>query len=243
MLEAFIGLAAAAVAFVGSHFVLAAPRMRAALVRRLGEQGFAVAFSLVAAVTLVVLVIAFSRAHPMSSCGRRLRPCAGSRRWSMPIACLLLVCGVSQQNPTAVMQGFDPKARDPAPGILKITRHPVMWAIGLWAVSHIAPNGDLASLIFFGGIAFLAFYGTAQIESKRRAREPDGFARFAEVTSNLPFAALFSEKKRTFWKTAYGADPAKTVWSEIGLWRVTAALALYVTLIIAHPWVTGVAVH
>ena len=242
MLEEFIGLVAAAVAFVGSHFVLAAPRTRAALVRRLGEQGFAGAFSLVAAVTLVVLVIAFSRAPYVE-----LWPPASALRWIpavvMPLACLLLVCGVSQQNPTAVMQGFDPKARDPAPGILKVTRHPVMWAIGLWALSHIAPNGDLASLIFFGSIAFLAFYGTTQIEAKRRGREPDGFARFAEVTSNVPFAALLSEKKRTFWRTAYGADPAKTVWSEIGLWRVTAALALYVTLIVAHPWVTGVAVH
>jgi uncharacterized membrane protein len=242
MLEGFIGLLAAAVAFVGSHFVLAAPRTRAALVRHLGERGFAGVFSLVAAVTLVVLVIAFSRA-PYAE----LWPPLPALRWIptlvLPFAALLLICGVSQQNPTAVMQGFDPKARDPAPGILKITRHPVMWAIGLWALSHLAPNGDLAALIFFGSIAFLALYGTIQIEAKRRAREPDGFARFAEVTSNVPLAALLSEKCREFWKTAYGIDPARTVWSEIGLWRVTAALALYVTLVIAHPWITGVAVH
>jgi uncharacterized membrane protein len=153
------------------------------------------------------------------------------------------VCGISQQNPTAVMQGFDPKARDPAPGILKITRHPVMWAIALWALSHIVANGDVASLIFFGSFAFLALYGTTQIEAKRRAREPDGFARFAEVTSNVPFAALLSEKKRSFWKTAYGTDPFRAVWAEIGLWRVTAALALYVTLVVTHPWITGLAVH
>jgi uncharacterized membrane protein len=242
MLEDFIGLAAAAVAFVGSHFVLAAPRTRASLVRRLGEQRFVGLFSIVAAVALVVLVIAFSRATHVA-----LWPPAPALRWIpavvVLISCVLLVCGVSQQNPTAVMQGFDPKARDPAPGILKITRHPVMWAIALWALSHIVANGDVASLIFFGSFAFLALYGTAQIEAKRRAREPDGFARFAEVTSNVPFAALLSEKKRSFWKTAYSTDPVKTVWGEIGLWRVTAALALYVTLIVAHPWITGVAVH
>jgi uncharacterized membrane protein len=242
MLDGFIGLIAASVAFVGSHFVLAAPRMRANLVGRFGEQGFAGLYSAVAAVTLVVMVVAFSRA-PYAE----LWPPLPALRWIptvvMLVACLLLICGISQQNPTAVMQGFDAKARDPAPGILKITRHPVMWAIGLWALSHLAPNGDVAAIIFFGAIAFLAFYGTTRIEAKRRRREPDGFARFSEITSNVPFAALLSEKKRSFWKTAYGVDPARTVWSEIGLWRVTAALALYVALVVAHPWITGMSAH
>jgi uncharacterized membrane protein len=242
MLDGFIGLIAAAVAFVGSHFALAAPRTRASLVSRFGEQGFTGLYSAVAAVTLVVMIVAFSRT-PYIELWPPLPPLRWVPTLVMPVACLLLIGGISQQNPTAVMQGFDPKARDPAPGILKITRHPVMWAIALWALSHLVPNGDLASLVFFGAIAFLAVYGTTRIEAKRRRREPDGFARFAEVTSDVPFAALLSEKKRTFWKTAYGIDPARTVWTEIGLWRVTAALALYVALVVAHPWITGVSAH
>jgi uncharacterized membrane protein len=242
MLEGFTGLMAAAVAFVGTHFVLAAPRTRAALVARLGEQGFTGVFSLVALLTLAVLVIAYGEAPYLE-----LWPPSSPLRWVpvivMPFACFLLLCGLTQPNPTAVMQGFDPKLRDPAPGILKVTRHPVMWGIGLWALSHLAPNGDLASLVFFGSFAVLAFAGTVQIEAKRRARDPDGFARFAEVTSNVPLTTLFSVKTRAFWKTAYSIDPAQAVWNEIGLWRVAAALALYVALIVAHPWITGVAVH
>lgn len=238
----FIGLLAASVAFVGSHFVLAAPRTRAALVGRLGARQFTVLFSLVALVAIGVLIAAYSDAPYVE-----LWPPARALRWLpiavMPFACLLLVCGVSQPNPTAVMQEFNPKARNPAPGILKITRHPVMWAIGLWSLSHIVPNGDVASVIFFGSFAFLALFGTTQIDTKRRAREPDSFARFAEVTSNVPLAALLSTRTRNFWKTAYSIDPLKTVWKEIGLWRVTAALALYVALVAAHPWITGVAVH
>jgi uncharacterized membrane protein len=238
MLQDFAGLIAAAVAFVGSHFLLAAPRTRATLVGRLGVQQFTVLYSLVALMTIGVLVMAYAEAPYLelwrSSRALRLVPVV-----VMPCACLLLLCGLTQPNPTAVMQSFDPKARDPAPGILKITRHPVMWGIGLWALSHIPPNGDLASLVFFGSFAFLALFGTTQIEAKRRAREPDGFARFAEITSNVPFAALLSTKTRNFWMTAYGIDPMKTVWHEIGLWRVTAALALYVGLVSAHPWISG----
>jgi uncharacterized membrane protein len=242
MLDAFIGLLTAAVAFVGSHFVLAAPRTRASLVGRLGTQQFTALYSIVALVTIVVFVIAYRETPyvelwPTTS-ALRLVPAL-----VMPFSALLVLCGVSQRNPTAVNQGFDPAARDPAPGILKVTRHPVMWGIGLWALSHMIANGDVAALIFFGTFAFLALFGTTQIEAKRRAREPDGFARFAEITSNVPLLALLSTKTRNFWKTAYGIDPLKTVWHEVGLWRVTAALALYVALIVVHPWITGVAVH
>lgn len=239
MLDAFIGLLTAAVAFVGSHFVLAAPRTRATLVSRLGEQTFTIMYSGVALLTLVVFAIAYGETPYVE-----LWPPAAPLRLIpavvMPFAALFVVCGLSQRNPTAVGQGFDRAARDPAPGILKVTRHPVMWGIGLWALAHMAANGDVAALIFFGSFAILALFGTTQIEAKRRARDADGFARFAEVTSNVPLLALLSAKKRNFWKTAYSIDPLKTVWHEIGLWRVTAALALYVALVFLHPWIAGV---
>jgi uncharacterized membrane protein len=242
VLNAFIGLLTAAVAFVGSHFVLAAPRTRANLVNRLGQQAFTGVYSAVALLTIIVLVIAYGEAPYLELWGKtpalRLIPVI-----VMPFAALLVVCGLSQRNPTAVGQSFDAGARDPAPGVLKITRHPVMWGIGLWALSHMAANGDVASLIFFGSFAVLALFGTTQIETKRRARDPDGFARFAEVTSNLPLVALLSGKRRNFWKTAYSIDPLKTVWHEIGLLRVAAALALYLTLILLHPWIAGVPVR
>ena len=59
---------------------------------------------------------------------------------------------------------------DPAPGILKVTRHPMMWAFGLWALAHIAANGDLRSLLLFGSMAVLALYGTVRLDAKRRAQ-------------------------------------------------------------------------
>jgi uncharacterized membrane protein len=242
MLNAFIGLLTAAVAFVGTHFVLAGPRTRTSLVNRLGQQQFTALYSAVALLTIIVLVVAYGEAPYVelwpTTPALRLVPIV-----TMLFAALLLVCGLSQRNPTAVGQSFDPAARDPAPGILKITRHPVMWGIGLWALSHMIANGDVASLIFFGSFAFLALFGTTQIEAKRRARDADGFARFAEITSNVPLVALLSAKRRNFWKTAYSIDPLRAVWHEIGLLRVTAALALYVTLILLHPWITGVPVR
>ncbi|HEX6979801.1 MAG TPA: NnrU family protein [Alphaproteobacteria bacterium] len=232
-------LVAAAAVFVGTHFALASPGTRRALVARLGEGPFTGLYSTVAALTLLWLGLAYGNAPY-----RQLWPQEAWMRLVpavvMPVATFFLICGVTQQNPTAVNRSFDRAARDPAPGVLKITRHPVMWAIGLWALAHIVPNGDLAALILFGSLAFLALFGTAQIDAKRRARDPEGFARFAEVTSNLPFAALLTGKTRRFWRTAYGKDPVKSLWREIGLARVTGALALYVALIYLHPLLTGV---
>ncbi|PWE31915.1 hypothetical protein C4N9_02635 [Pararhodobacter marinus] len=34
----------------------------------------------------------------------------------------------------------------------KIVRHPQLWGVRLWAIAHLMVNGDLASLILFGGL-------------------------------------------------------------------------------------------
>ena len=38
------------------------------------------------------------------------------------------------------------------PGNLKrLTAHPMLWSITLWALVHLLANGDLAGLLLFGG--------------------------------------------------------------------------------------------
>ena len=145
---------------------------------------------------------------------------------AMPLALLFLVCGLSQRNPTMVGAHFSPTA-DPAPGILRITRHPVLWAFALWALAHIVPNGDAASLIFFGGFALLALAGMVILDLKRRARDPDGYARFAAVTSRLPFLALLLRRARPDWR-------------GIGWRRLGVTVLLYAALFAGHFYYTGV---
>jgi uncharacterized membrane protein len=229
MTGTLLHLVLAALAFVGGHFLLSAPGPRAALVARLGERGFAGAYSVLMIAALIWLGLAFGAAPFVP-----LWTPPGWARWIpvvvMPLAALLVVCGYSQYNPTVVAQRIDPAKADPAPGILKVTRHPIMWGIGLWALAHIPPNGDLAALILFGALAVLALYGTVRLEAKRRARDPGGFARFAAVTSNIPFRAIAQGR-------------ARLRLADIGLARLGAALVLYLALAFAHPWIAGVAIH
>ena len=69
----------------------------------------------------------------------------------MPLALFLLVGGVLIPNPSATGMTGVLDRLEPARGVLRITRHPVMWGVGLWAAVHLVANGDLASLLFFGG--------------------------------------------------------------------------------------------
>ena len=143
----------------------------------------------------------------------------------MPPALLLLVGGYSQPNPTAVMQAGAAAKRPRA--ILAITRHPIMWGIGLWALAHLPANGDAASLILFGSIAVLALLGTLALDTRKRRDWGERWPAFAAVTSNLPFAAL-------------AAGRTRLELADLGWWRIALALALYAAFLVLHPLVIGV---
>ncbi len=216
-------LALATIAFVGGHFLLSSPPVRSPLVAALGERAFAAVYSVLSIIAFIWMLMSYGKAPHVE-----LWPSLPILRFVplfvMPIAVLLVVGGYTQRNPTAVMQPLAPAGSNPAPGILTITRHPVMWGIGLWAIAHIPPNGDLASLQLFGGLAVLALAGTLAIDAKKRRQDPAGFARLAAATSNLPFLAIREGRARM-----------------VGLeqWRLLLAGGVYFGLMIAHPWLFG----
>jgi uncharacterized membrane protein len=224
--HAWFSLFAAGLAFCGSHILLSSTRLRGSLRDQLGETGYLGAYSLTAVATFAWFVAAYARAP------RLLLWVPGA--WTslvpvllMPLATIFLVAGYSTANPTAV--GMERRAgdADPAPGILRVTRHPVMWAIGLWGSSHLIANEDLASLWFFGAIAALALGGTVLIDRKKRLALGSNWQRLASVTSNVPFAALAGGRSQLPWR-------------DIGLLRPIAALLLYAVLYLAHPLFAGV---
>ena len=220
-----LSLVIAGIAFCGSHVLLSSTRLRGALRDQLGERGFIAVYSLTSLVVFAWFVAAYATAPTIGLWPRQ--------RWTalvpvsvMPLAAILLVAGYSTRNPTAVGMERSARADDPAPGILSVTRHPVMWAIGLWALSHLIANGDLSSLLFFGALAALALGGTVLIDRKKQLALGSNWPRLAQVTSNLPFAALL-------------AGRTKLRWREIGVLRIAAGLLLYAVLYLAHPIITG----
>ena len=218
-------LALATVAFLATHFVASTP-LRGALVESLGERPYLGAYSLVSFLTLGWMIYAYLHATFMP-----LWQVPGLRLWPlfvMPFASILLACGVMGRNPTMVRQEGALKSEEPARGILRVTRHPMMWGFALWAAVHLLARGDAASLIFFGGFLLLALGGTVLIDV-RKARTPglgEDWKRFADVTSNLPFRAIVAGRNRF--------RPG-----EIGWTKPLTGLVLYAVFFALHPYLFG----
>jgi len=212
------GLVAATAAFLLTHFVTSTP-LRPKLVAALGEWPYRGAYSLVAFVTLAWMIWAYSGA-PREALWTGFRELP---RFVMPLAFILIACGYAR-NPTMVGADRLLKSEDPARGIIRITRHPIMWGIMLWAAAHLLARGDLRAVVFFGGFLLLAAAGTILIDRRKQAN-PD-FQRFKAVTSNVPFVAISQGRNRIDWR-------------EIGWKRPAIGLAVFVVVFFLHPWISG----
>lgn len=216
----------ASVAMVTTHVVPALPSIRQRLVGKLGERGYQGLYSLVAIITTVGMVYAFNRSPLVFVWD----PGALIKRIPavlMLLAFILLVTGVMTRNPTVFGQEGKLSSDTPARGIVRITRFPFLWATILWSISHIAANGDIASIIFFGGFFGLAVFGSIGIDKKRAAKYGEQWTRFAAVTSNFPFVAILSGRNRLML-------------SEIGWLAPAIGVASYVGVVLAHRWLFGV---
>ena len=218
-------LVAEALVMLASHFGISSTPLRETLVARLGERVYLVLYSLIAFAAIAWLISAWARAPYVE-----LWAPAAWLAWVplllMPPALVLLVGGLTTPNPTAVGAPDLLGRSDPVRGVFRITRHPFMWGVGLWAGSHLIANGDLASLVLFGSLGALALLGTLLIDRKYAARHGADWQRFAAATSNLALAAILSGRQRL-------------VFAEIGWWRVLVALVVFAILLAVHPWLFG----
>ena len=221
-MDPMLNLLLACAAFLLLHVLPSTP-LRAALVRALGEGAYIGLFSLASVALIVWTALAFkgAPATPLWP-GLRFLPSA-----VMPFSFLLVVSGVLTPNPTAVAAGKLLARPDPARGMIRVTRHPVMWGIMLWAGAHILARGELKSTIFFGTFLLLAAAGTRLQDARKATAHGDDWKRFAALTSNLPFAAIAQGRNRL----ALG---------EIGLVQLVFALLVYGGMFAVHPWLFGV---
>jgi len=214
--------------FVGSHFVLSSLPVRAGLIRMLGEQGFRGLYTVVALVGLGWVIMAYGDAPR-----QELWPDSQALRMIalaiMPFAAVLLVAALTTRNVTMVggeSAGDDPH---PTPGIMTITRHPMLNGVVLFALAHLLANGDSASAILFAGLAVLALGGMMHIDHRRQRTMGSAWGPIAMSTSAIPFVAVLQNR-------------TKIDWAGIGVWRVVAGLVLYAVLIVTHQWIAGVAI-
>jgi uncharacterized membrane protein len=207
-------LAAATLAFLATHFVSGTP-LRPALVKAMGEWPYRGLYSLVAFITLGWMIWAYANA-----------PSRFLWLWwreapyiAMPVAFVLIACGY-WRNPTMVGADNLLRSEDPARGVIRITRHPIMWGVMLWALAHIVARGDVKGLVFFGGLFLVALLGTISMDRRKRSN-PD-WPRFAAATSHVPFVAIAQGRNRLDWR-------------EIGWLRPAIGLLVFFGVLAFHP--------
>lgn len=224
-MQGFGALAVAALIWVGVHVGIAGTALRGAVVGRLGEKGFSLAFSAASVLAIVFLVRSYNAApaEPLWFAPDWLR-------WALVLlmlpASVLFVGSVAAPNPTAA-GGGRALAQEPR-GIQRVTRHPMLWSFAIWAAVHVLGNGDLASLLFFGAFLVTALAGMPSIDAKLARREPDAWPRLAAATSILPFGAIAAGRNRFALR-------------EVGWVPLALGAVLWAVLLLFHRSVFGVA--
>lgn len=180
MIDTYWGLTLAAIVFFGLHLLTVVPGLRASLRARLTPRGYRAVFSVLALASFVWMILAYNRAPYVElwtlGAWARLVPLA-----AMPVASVLITMVYAAPDQAKI-----------------VMRHPMAGAVALWGLAHILPNGDLASLILFGGFAAFVLLDMPLNDARVRREEPALWAERARTTSVMPFLAFAGGRTARF---------------------------------------------
>lgn len=191
-----VALTAACASFVGTHFLLSHP-LRAPLVRVLGEKGFLPLYSLVALGTMIWMAQAFKAAPAGGLSG------SGTLGWLaatiLTLLAMVLLAGSLWRNP-ALANPVSENAIPAQPhGAFHVTRHPMMWGIALWALSHLVLWWSWRTVIVTVAMLVLALVGSALQDAKKRGQRGDDWRAWEQVTSYWPRLGGFAKAGLQIW--------------------------------------------
>ena len=134
-----IELALASLFFPFSHFLISRTRLRAMAVKRFGEKGYTLGYSLLSAAALLWIVVAY--------CNAPAHQLWDAPRWLdlalvpvIVVSTVLAVGGVTTRNP--VITGFGALFRRPdiVRGVLRVSRNPFFWGVALFSIAYIVTH-------------------------------------------------------------------------------------------------------
>ena len=146
-------LVAGLVLFLGVHSFSMLRGVREVFVAGLGsENAYKGLYALLALIGLILIVIGFAQYRAAG-----MIPLWNPPAWGRHIAMLVMLLSFIALTATYV------------PSHIRSTlKHPMITAVILWALSHLLVNGDLGSIVLFGG--FLIWGLIAHVSMRRRTR-------------------------------------------------------------------------
>jgi uncharacterized membrane protein len=203
------------------HRLISGGPLRRWMVGCIGERPYRFSFAVLSIVCLAGLANAYAN---VKATGAATAPwLVGGVALIQLFAATLVVAGLSTRNPTIAGMGDAVDEPDIVHGMVRVTRHPFLWGVLLWSASHLLVRHDPAALLFFGSIGVVAAMGMWSIDRKRRLASGAAWLEFSRKTSLAPFLAI-----------AAGRQPF--IFSEIGLWRIVAAITFWFAMLSLHPY-------
>ncbi|HEX8418045.1 MAG TPA: NnrU family protein [Methylobacterium sp.] len=147
MLVLILGL----VLFLGTHSFSMLRTRRSGLIGEVGEGRYKLGYMLLSIAGVVLIGIGFGL-YRQEGYIAVWNPPVWTRHLSLVLNLLAFIVFAATYLPGHI------RAR---------AKHPMLLAVKIWATSHLLANGDLGSMLLFGG--FLAWAVVARISAKRRA--------------------------------------------------------------------------
>ena len=216
-------LALACAFFLCIHLMISGTVLKDQLIAGIGALAYYALFSLFSLVGLIWICVAYAIAvnDPLNA-----------RLWDAPlflriialvgnfVAFQLIVVGVLSASPTNLLATRRLPERS-VHGVIRISRHPILAGIGLWAVMHMLCDGNVASWVFFGSILGLCALGANNIDRKRVNAIGDAYISIKKRTSIIPFVAVIEGR------TAFAAE-------ELGAAKMLLAASLFSVFAVLH---------
>lgn len=216
-------LALACAFFLAIHVMISASSLKNRVIEKTGAPAYYILFSLLSLIGLIWMGVSFGLALNDSlnvvlwNSGPYLRVLGIIGNF---LAFLLVVIGYTSPSPTslgALWQMPD----QPVHGIIRVSRHPVLAGIGVWALTHMICNGNLAAWIFFGTLLVLCALGANTIDRKRLTLLGETYAKIKRRTSIVPFVAILEGR-------------AQFEAGEIGVVRPILAVSVFSVFLVLH---------
>ncbi len=207
--------------FLAAHALPRITGLRDRLIGRFGRAPYLAGYSALSIALVVWLISAAWRAPYLPLWQPSAATAAVPLIVMLPV-CLLFAGAAFRPNPLSV--SFLGGDTDPEkPGVLALTRHPMLWGFFLWSASHATANGDVVGTIMFGGLAAFSLLGMRILEKRARQRmSPESWERATAIASG----ALPTRLRRA-------ASPRTAL-------EALAGMAIYGLLLWLHPILFGV---
>ena len=144
------------VLFLGTHAFSMARTRRAAIVDRIGEGRYKLGYIALSLLGLVLIGIGF---HDYRLAGYIpvWDPPVWTRHLALTLVWLAFVCLAAAYLPGHI------RAK---------AKHPMLLAVKIWATAHLLANGDLGSMLLFGGLLAWAIYDRISVKRRGDAGAP-----------------------------------------------------------------------